>query len=58
MKPNELIKKLKKDGWEVDRIHGSHHILKKGNETVSIPVHSTDMKPGLLNNILKKTGLK
>jgi len=58
MKPKELIKKLKQNGWVLDRTHGSHHILKKGNETVSIPVHNTDMKPGLLNNILKKTGLK
>ena len=58
MKPKELIKQLKQIGWELDRIHGSHYILKKGNETVSIPVHNTDMKPGLLNNILKKTGLK
>lgn len=58
MLPMELIKKLKKDGWEVDRIHGSHYILKKGGETVSIPAHNTDMGKGLLNKILKKTGLK
>ena len=58
MKPRELIKKLQKQGWVVDRIHSSHHILKKGSETISIPVHNTDLKPGLLNNILKKTGLK
>ena len=58
MKPRDLIKELKKNGWELDRIHGSHHILKKDSETISIPVHNTDMKPGLLNNILKKAGLK
>lgn len=58
MKPKELIKKLQQNGWKLDRIHGSHHILEKGNETVSIPVHNKDMKPGLLNQILKKTGLK
>lgn len=58
MKPKELIKKIEKLGWKLDRIHGSHHIYKKDDETISIPVHNTDMKPGLLNNILKKTGLK
>lgn len=58
MKPKDLLKVLKQNGWEVDRIHGSHHILKKGFETLTIPVHNTDMKPGLLNSILKKTGLK
>lgn len=58
MLPAELIKKLKKDGWEVDRINGSHYIMKKVSETVSIPVHNKDMGAGLLNKILKKTGLK
>jgi len=57
MKPKDLVKRLKQNGWEVDRVHGSHYILTKGNETVSIPVHNTDLKPGLLNSILKKTGL-
>jgi len=57
MKPKELVKKLNQAGWKLDRVHGSHYILVKNNETVSIPVHNIDMKPGLLNNILKKTGL-
>jgi len=58
MMPRELIKILKKAGWTLDRVQGSHHILKKNDETLSIPVHNTDMKPGLLNKILKKAGLK
>ena len=58
MKPKDLIKKLQQDDWELDRISGSHYIFIKGKETISIPVHNTDMKSGLLNNILKKTGLK
>jgi len=58
MKPKKLIKILKHGGWEVDRIQGSHHIMKKDNQTVSIPVHNKDLKTGLLNKILKQTGLK
>jgi len=58
MKPKDLIKEIKALGWELDRISGSHHIYVKGSEMVSIPVHNKDMKPGLLNNIKKKTGLK
>ena len=58
MKGKELVKKLHQTGWTTDRIHGSHHILKKDNETVIIPVHNTDLKPGLLNALLKQTGLK
>jgi len=52
------MKTLQKDGWQLDRVHGSHHILKKGNETISLPVHNKDMKPGLLSNLLKKAKLK
>ncbi|MBE0443755.1 type II toxin-antitoxin system HicA family toxin [Psychrobacter sp. FME5] len=29
MKSGELIKLLKEDGWIVDRVKGSHHILRK-----------------------------
>ncbi|XJS09891.1 type II toxin-antitoxin system HicA family toxin [Aerococcaceae bacterium WGS1372] len=58
MKDKDLLKLLKKNGWELSRINGSHHILKKGNQREVIPVHGKDMKPGLLNAILKRTGLK
>ena len=36
-----LIKLLKQNGWSVDRIEGSHHILVKGNKTLSVPAHGT-----------------
>ena len=54
----ELVRLLKKNGWEIKRINGSHHILQKGNRVETIPVHGTDLPPGLLNAILKRTGLK
>ena len=49
--------KLKKNGWHVDRIHGSHFIMKKGKQTEVIPVHNTDIPVGLLTAIKKRTGL-
>jgi predicted RNA binding protein YcfA (HicA-like mRNA interferase family) len=58
MTSKELIKILKQNGWEIDRIQGSHYILKKGNQREVVPYHNTDLKPGLLNAILKRTGLK
>ncbi len=58
MKGSELVKELKKNGWKVDRIHGSHYIMKKENKTEVVPVHNTDIPKGLLNAILKRTGLK
>lgn len=58
MKGKDLVKLLKENGWYVDRISGSHHVMKKGRMTEIIPVHNTDLPPGLLNTILKRTGLK
>jgi predicted RNA binding protein YcfA (HicA-like mRNA interferase family) len=58
MTSKELLKKLLVDGWVIDRIKGSHHVIKKGNMTEIIPMHNKDIATGLLNKILKRTGLK
>lgn len=53
----ELVKEFEKNGWQVDRINGSHHIMKKGNQTVSIPVHGTrDLGKGLERKLRKFLG--
>lgn len=55
----ELVKWLRDEGWELDRIAGSHHIMVKGGKTVSVPVHDNKALPtGLLNKLLKQAGLK
>lgn len=58
--PKELLKVLKKDGWYVDRIRGSHHMLKHTSkvERVTVPVHKEDLKPKTLHTILKQAGIK
>lgn len=59
MNGKELVKLLLDQGWTVDRINGSHYIMVKGAQTIVVPVHgSQDLKPGLLNAILKQAGLK
>lgn len=58
MKGKELVRLLQKNGWHIDRIHGSHHVMKKGSQTEIIPVHNTDIPKGLANAIMKRTGLK
>ena len=58
MKDKELLSLLQKNGWLLDRINGSHYILVKGNQTISLPIHGKDMKKGLETVILKKAGLK
>ena len=55
----QLLKLLEDDGWKLDRIAGSHHIMTKGDQKLSVPVHSGKPIPtGLLNKLLKQAGLK
>ena len=60
MTGKELVKILKKKEWVLDRIAGSHHIMiKEGKRAVPVPVHGNkDLPKGLLNAILKQTGIK
>lgn len=59
MTGKEMVKLLRKHGWEVDRISGSHYILVKGESTLSVPVHGKkDLKKGLQQALLKEGGIK
>lgn len=59
MNGKDLLNFMKKNDWEDVRIEGSHHIMRKGDKEISIPVHgSKSIKKGLLNRILKDAGLK
>lgn len=59
MKPKELLKILKKDGWEVKNQRGSHIQLEHGTKIgkVTVPNHNKDLKQGTLKSILKQAGL-
>lgn len=51
----EMVKRYKKAGWTLNHVHGSHHIMKKGTRTMSIPVHSNQsLKMGLEKKLLKE----
>lgn len=58
MKDKDLLKLLKKNGWQLSRISGSHHVLQKEGKIISLPIHGRDVPTGLLNQILKESGLK
>jgi predicted RNA binding protein YcfA (HicA-like mRNA interferase family) len=59
MTGTELVALLKKKGWQVDRIKGSHHIMMKGSKTLSVPVHGKkDLGKGLLRALMKQGGLE
>jgi predicted RNA binding protein YcfA (HicA-like mRNA interferase family) len=56
----ELISRLKKDGWQLDRVRGSHHQFvhpyKKGVVTVQHPVK--DLSEFVIRSIFKQAGWK
>lgn len=60
MTSNDLIKILKKDGWYLDRVVGSHHHFKHKSKkgVVTVPHPRKDLPVGTLNSILKQAGLK
>jgi len=56
----KVCKILEKNGWNLIRISGSHHIYTKEGEDAKIvvPVHNNKpLKIGLLKAILKTAGL-
>jgi predicted RNA binding protein YcfA (HicA-like mRNA interferase family) len=55
-----LCKIVERNGWELKRITGSHHIyVKEGVDAIlSIPVHSNqDLPKGTLKSIMKDAEL-
>ncbi len=57
----EFAKILERHGWNVLRVHGSHHIYGKSGTTVrlSIPIHGNQpLKRGLLAHLIKVAELK
>jgi predicted RNA binding protein YcfA (HicA-like mRNA interferase family) len=56
----DLCKVLEKKGWQLKKIHGSHHVYMTagGKERISIPVHGNkDLKIGMLRSIMKIAGI-
>lgn len=59
MNGKDLLKLLRKNGWTVVRVRGSHFRVRKGSKQTTVPVHAAqDIDKGLLGEILKYTGLK
>ncbi len=55
----ELMKMLKKDGWYLVRVKGSHHLFQHPEKpgTIPVPMHKGDVHPKVATNILKEAGL-
>ena len=61
MKVREILEMLRRDGWYLVATRGSHrqfkHPAKPGRVTVPGKPND-DLPPGLINSILKQSGLK
>jgi predicted RNA binding protein YcfA (HicA-like mRNA interferase family) len=56
----DLAKLLEQRGWELRRIHGSHHIyiLPGAQVRLSVPIHGNrSLKIGLVHHLLKQAGI-
>ncbi|HEY6187040.1 MAG TPA: type II toxin-antitoxin system HicA family toxin [Pyrinomonadaceae bacterium] len=56
LKPKQVIKALERNGFQIRRTTGSHYILKKEKQIVSVPYHNKDLKPGTLRSIIDQSG--
>ena len=59
LNPSEIIAVLLKNGFNIDRIRGSHHILlnEVSGKRAVIPMHKKDLPKGTLHEIIKQSGL-
>lgn len=59
IKPNDLVRKLKKIGFTLDHQTGSHIIMYhlRTKRRAVIPNHIRDIKKGTLNSLLKEAGI-
>ena len=59
MTAREVMNILKANGWELERISGSHHIFAKpGWRSVPVPFHGNKDIGNLAKRILKEAGIK
>jgi predicted RNA binding protein YcfA (HicA-like mRNA interferase family) len=60
MKFQEIERIIKKDGWTLKNVSGSHyhyvHTVKPGK--VTIPYHGKDLHPDTIRSILKQAQIK
>jgi len=58
MNSRDLIAMLRKAGFELASIKGSHHKFRKGELTVVVPHPKKDLPLGTVREILKRAGLR
>lgn len=57
IKPKVLIRALRRNGFVIDHVTGSHYILMREKLRVTVPYHNKDLKRGTLASIIAQAGL-
>ena len=60
VKPKEVLRALRKAGFIIHHVSGSHYVLKhpaKPHLRVTVPYHNKDLKRRTLASIIEQTGL-
>ena len=58
MTGKDMVELFRSKGWIIDRIHGSHFVMKREGQVEVIPVHSNkDLATGLERKLKKRLGL-
>ncbi|MEV4265692.1 type II toxin-antitoxin system HicA family toxin [Kribbella sp. NPDC049584] len=58
MRGADVVASLEKWGFDVDRVEGSHHIMKHPDgRGTTVPVHNRDVAKGTMGSIMQDTGL-
>ena len=61
LKAGVVIRALKRAGFVVRRVRGSHYQLSHPNNTrlrVTVPYHGKDLRPNTLREIIRQAGLE
>jgi predicted RNA binding protein YcfA (HicA-like mRNA interferase family) len=59
MTARDIMDILKKNGWKLDRIKGSHHVFcKPGRRPVSVPFHGKKDLGDFAKVLLDEAGIK
>ena len=60
MNSRDVIRLLEQDGWQLDRVKGSHHHFKHPTKkgTTTVPHPKKDLAVGTLKSIEKQSGVK
>jgi predicted RNA binding protein YcfA (HicA-like mRNA interferase family) len=54
----EIRRRLERDGWQLDRVRGSHHVFRnpRTGVIVVLPHPKKDLGPGLVRAIYRQAG--